>query len=836
MADTSGTSEEVDHVGRLRAELTLEEKISLVSGAGLWHTRAVPRLGIPAMKVSDGPNGVRGETFGTHTSACFPCGSALGATWDPELVEEVGRALGEQAVSKAVHVLLAPTINLHRTPLAGRNFECYSEDPLLTGVLATAYVRGVQSRGVGATLKHFVANDSEFERHTMSSDIDERPLRELYLKPFEMAVRDASPVAVMSAYNRINGVPASDHRELLTDILRGEWGFDGFVMSDWYGTRDTVASALSGLDLEMPGPPSVFGDRLAAAVAGGQVTESDLDRMVGHLLGVIDRLDVATKVADNTGESSDDRPSHRALIRRAAAEATVLLHNPGDLLPLDAGALTSLAVIGPNSDQAVIMGGGSAQVFPASTVTPLEGIREAVGDRVEIGHEVGCTINQKTPEADVRLLTPTEPPAGDALRSGWTVTYHRKSAPDTDPAAAPVRTSVASRSRFLWMGARVGAIPTGDLMVRLEADLTPPVTGEWTFSLVSAGTSRLWVDDELVVDNTTSWKPGSEFYGAGNDEVTATVHLEAGTQHRVRVEVVAHDGSRFCALRVGAAAPEPADLMERAVALAEQTDAAVVVVGHNADWETEGRDREFLALPGRQVELIERVTAANPRTVVVLNAGAPVEADWVEWTGATICIWYPGQENGRALADVLFGAVTPGGRLPVTFPRRIEDTPSFGNYPGEFDHVRYGEGLLMGYRWYDTRDIEPVFPFGFGLGTSTVEWGRAAVTADPETGDLVVTVPLTNTGPRAAAEVVQVYAHRPRSAVMRPRRELVGFTKVRLAPGESATAEVRVARSDLAYWNPAEHRWAHGSETLELEVARSSRDVVETLATGVEAD
>ncbi len=737
-------------IAELVAALTLEEKLSLVSGAGLWHTAAVPRLGIPAMKVSDGPNGVRGETFGAHTSACFPCGSALGATWDPDLLGEVGRALGEQAGSKAVHVLLAPTINLHRTPLAGRNFECYSEDPFLTGVLASAYVKGVQSRGVGATLKHFVANDSEFERHTMSSDIDERPLRELYLKPFEMAVREAAPVAVMSAYNRINGIPASDHRELLTGVLRDEWGFDGFVMSDWYGTRDTVASALSGLDLEMPGPASVFGDRLAAAVAAGQVAESDLDRMVGHLLGAMGRLGVAEKVAENDTESSDDRPAHRELIRRAAAEATVLLHNPSGLLPLDASSISSLAVIGPNSDQAVIMGGGSAQVFPATTVTPLEGIREALGDRVEIGHEVGCTIHQKTPEADVRMLTPLDSPEGEGGRSGWTVTYLRKSEVAADPAAAAVRRSVASRSRFQWMGRRVGDITTGDLIVRLEADLTPPVSGDWTFSLVSAGTSRLWIDGELVVDNTTDWKPGSEFYGAGNDEVTATVHLDPGTPHRIKVEVVAHEGSRFCALRVGIAAPEPADLMERAVSLAERSDVAVVVVGHNSDWETEGRDREFLALPGRQVELIERVTAANPRTIVVLNAGAPVEADWVEWTGATMCIWYPGQESGRALADVLFGAVAPAGRLPVTFHHRIEDTPSFGNYPGEFDHVRYGEGLLMGYRWYDTRDIEPVFAFGFGLTTSKVEWGPAALVGNPESDDLTVRVPLTNTGPRAA--------------------------------------------------------------------------------------
>jgi len=824
--DTDG---DVSDVGGLVSALTLDEKISLVSGSGLWHTTAVPRLGIPAMKVSDGPNGVRGETFGVHTSVCFPCGSALGATWDPVLVEEVGRALGEQAVSKAVHVLLAPTINLHRTPLAGRNFECYSEDPHLTGVLASAYVRGVQSRGVGATLKHFVANDSEFERHTMSSDIDDRPLRELYLKPFEMAVRDASPVAVMSAYNRINGIPASDHRELLTGILRREWGFDGFVMSDWYGTRDTVASALSGLDLEMPGPPSVFGDRLASAVAEGEVSESDLDRMVGNILGAIERLGVSERLTERSAESSDDRPAHRALVRRAAAEATVLLHNPGGLLPLDPTAVTSLAVIGPNSDRAVIMGGGSAQVFPATTVTPLEGIREAAGTGIEVLHELGCTIHQKTPEVDVRLLTPVDPPSGIEAGTGWTLSHHRRSDLESDPAAPAVRRSVASRSRFLWMGARVGDIPTGDLVVRLEADLTPPVSGNWTFSLVSAGTSRLWVDGELVVDDTTDWTPGSEFYGAGNDEVTAGVHLEAGTAHRVTVEVVAHEGSRFCALRVGAAAPEPDDLMERAVALAERTDVAVVVVGHDADWETEGRDRESLALPGRQVELIERITAANPRTIVVLNAGAPVEADWVEWTGATMCVWYPGQESGRALADVLFGAVAPGGRLPVTFPLRIEDTPSFGNYPGEFGHVRYGEGLLMGYRWYDTRDIEPVFPFGFGLTTSAVGWGPASVIGDLEDGEVNITVPLTNTGPRAAIEVVQVYAHRPDSEVMRPRRELVGFTKVRLDPGQRATAEVRVARTDLAHWNPEEHAWEVEPGRVVLEMARSSRDVVEAI-------
>jgi len=807
------------HIDDLVAELTLDEKIAMLAGSGTWHATGIERLNIPAMKVTDGPNGARGE--GKRTSACFPCGSSLGSTWDVELLGDIGRAIGEETRSKGAHLLLAPTINIHRTPLAGRNFECYSEDPLLTALLAIAYIDGVQSTGVGATAKHFVGNDSEFERHTISSVIDERTLREVYLRPFEMVVAAANPVSVMSAYNKVNGTPASDSHQLLTAILKEEWGFEGFVISDWYGTRSTVGAANAGLDLEMPGPPKHFGGALSKAVEAGDVDPATIDDKVTRILGALERTGAFDW--NNEPETATDEPRHRALARAAASAGSVMLKNLGAQLPLDAQSLNRLAVIGPNAAEPRIHGGGSAAVNAHYAITPLQGLQDALGPSVEVTYEPGCNIDRNVPLINMDLLRVLGADESDSGR--WTAEYrHIDSSPDDTPTS--VRTPM--RGRFIWMDEVAPGLRANEATLRLSGTFRPDVSGEWSFGLVSTGPSRLSIDSAVLVDAWTDWTKGSELYGNACDEVTATVHLVAGRDYDLTVEFEhAESGEGLTGLSVGAAPPVATDLMDRAVSLAARADAVVMVVGHNAEWETEGRDRESFALPGEQAELIAKVAEANPNTTVFINAGSPVDLSWACLVPTVLYNWYPGQENGNSIADIVFGKSEPGGRLPTTLPLRMQDTPSFGNYPGEFGEVRYGEGLLVGHRWYDTRDIRPAFPFGHGLGFTTFEWSEPRYDHVPETGDdtIRVAVEVTNTGDRRGAEVVQVYAHRPKSAVSRPEQQLVGFAKLHLDPTETRTASLDIGMQELRHWDPVQSAWRLERGPLELRLARNSHDI-----------
>ena len=801
--------------------LTRDEKIALVSGDGMWTTPGVPRLDVPPLHLCDGPSGARGLNFpgaGRLRSACFPCGSALAATWNPELVARVGRSIGEEARAKTAHVLLAPTVNLHRTPIAGRNFECYSEDPELSAVMAVAYVRGVQSAGVAACVKHFVCNDQEFERHTISAEVSERALRELYLRPFEAAVIDGGAWSLMGAYNRVGGTYACEHPRLLTEILRDEWGFDGFVVSDWFATQTAAPAATAGLDLEMPGPPRRFGDALREALDAGELSEAALDAMVDRLLAVRER----TQAKERAGEepSADDRADHRQTARQAAAEAIVLLKNDGDVLPLDADALRSLAVIGPNAASSVIQGGGSAQVTPHYVVTALDGIRERCGDAVRVDFERGCSRHKSTPLLDRTVLEPLPGDGSDRLRLEFFA--------GDDVAGEPIATSSAPAAVLTWFGEPVPDVPADAFAARALGTVVAPETGRFVFSLTSVGRSRLLVDGTLVVDNWEAEPGGDSFFGVGSPEVEGAIELEAGRRYEVCIEFAKKTPKLpLAGVRVGCALPEPADLLERAVRCAADADAAVVVVGLDHEWETEGRDRDDLSLPGRQAELIERVAAANPRTVVVLNTGSPVEMPWLDSVPAVLQLWYPGQELGHALGDVLFGDVDASGRLPTTFPKRLEDNPAFAHYPGENGLVHYREELLIGYRHYDTKGIEPLLPFGHGLSYTTFAYGPletdAASYADGAT--VTASVEVTNTGERRGYEVVQLYLRDPESTLPRPEKELVSFVKLDLHPGEKAKARFALPPRALACYDPERADWVVEPGEFELLAGASSRDI-----------
>jgi beta-glucosidase len=807
------------HVEALLEALTLEEQVALLAGADFWTTVPVERLDIPAIKVTDGPNGARGggALVGGVRAASFPVGIALAATWNTALVEQAGRALAEEAQSKGARVLLAPTVNIHRSTLNGRNFECYSEDPYLSARMAVAYIRGVQSERVGATVKHYVGNESEFERMTISSEIDERALREIYLPPFEAAVKDAGVWAVMAAYNKVNGTYACEHPWLLTDILKREWGFDGVVMSDWFATHSTAAAQNAGLDLEMPGPARYRGEQLLQAVRSGEVgpaSVKDSARRVLRLIARVGALDDPTIPQ----ERAIDRPEHRALIRRAGAEGIVLLKNDG-VLPLDKRALDALALIGPNARTAQIMGGGSAQVNAHYRVTPFEGIAAQAGESVEVAHAVGCANHKLLP-----LLEGERIAAADG-RPGLAVEYFN--GPNLSGAVV-FRAHVPS-AEIMWFSEVAPGVDPASFSARFTTQFTPSESGEHQFGLVSAGLSRLLVDGRLAVDNWDSWRPGDNYFGAGSAEVIGAAELQAGQTYRLTIEYASPTAGALGmrAVRAGMYRPRGDEAIARAVELAAASDTAVLFVGLNGEWDTEGSDRPHMDLVGRQNELIERVAAANPRTVVVLQTGGPVTMPWLGKVAAVIQAWYPGQECGNAIADVLFGEVNPSGKLPQTFPARLEDNPAYINYPGENGRVRYGEGIFVGYRYYEKKLVEPLFPFGFGLSYTSFAYDNLRLSAGAigPNQRLSISVDVTNSGERAGQEIVQLYVHDAEATLARPEKELKGFAKVELAPGETKTVTLALDKQALAYWDDARHAWvAEAGEFVAL-VGGSSRDI-----------
>ncbi|MCL4301206.1 MAG: glycoside hydrolase family 3 C-terminal domain-containing protein [Anaerolineae bacterium] len=796
--------------------MTLEEQVSLLAGASFWLTVPVERLGIPAIKVSDGPNGARGggALVGGVPAACFPVGISLASTWNTGLVEQIGQALGEEAQSKGARVLLGPTVNIHRSTLNGRNFECYSEDPCLSAQIVVAYIKGVQSRGVAATVKHYVGNESEFQRMTISSEIDDRPLHEIYLLPFEAAVKEARVWAVMSGYNKVNGTYAGDHPQLLRGILKDEWGFDGVVMSDWFANHSPT-SVEAGLDLEMPGPARERGAKLVQAVRSGQVCPEAVQESARRVLRLIARVG-AFDDPTIPDEQALDRPEHRALIRRAGAEGIVLLKNNG-VLPLDKHALTTLAVIGPNAKTAQIMGGGSAQVNAHYRISPLEGITAQVGRNVEIGYEPGCTNYKYLPLLPGRQLASLE---GEP---GLSVEYFN----NLDLSGPVVFRKQTLETELMWLDTVGPGVERANFSARLTTRFTPETSGEYHFSLVSAGLSRMFVNGHLVVDNWDAWQPGDSYFTFGSQEAIGVMKLQAGQPYDLTIEYSRQNAPTLAAVRVGMFQPLGDEAIERAVALAAAADVAVICAGLTGEWDSEGQDRPHMDLVGRQNELIARVAAANPRTVVVLQTGGPVTMPWLNQVAGVMQAWYPGQECGNAIADVLFGEVNPSGKLPQTFPVRLEDNPAFINYPGENDRVRYGEGIFVGYRYYEKKRVEPLFPFGFGLSYTSFSYANLRLSTEAITpdGQLTVNVDVTNTGQRPGQEVVQLYVHDVTARLTRPPKELKSFAKVALAPAETKTVTLTLDRQALAYWDDAQQAWVAEAGEFEVLLGSSAQDI-----------
>lgn len=805
-------------IEQILKQLSQEEKASLTAGENLWSIGGIESVGLPAMKVSDGPNGARGTFGGDQTSACFPCGSALAATWDQDLLAQIGGELALEASSKGVSVLLAPTINIHRTPLNGRNFECMSEDPYLSGKMAAAYVRGLQDGKVAACPKHYVCNDSEFQRMTLDVVVDERTLREIYLLPFEIVFREGGAWACMAAYNQVNGEFAASSRFLLTDVLKDEWGFDGIVMSDWFGTKSTVGCFEGGLDLEMPGPGIMMGASLLPRLEAGEMDEADLDDKVRRYL----RLAGRTGVLDGKSigaETSRNEASTRTLARRAAAESFVLLKNERGALPLEPDQIDSIAVIGPNARTGSLMGGGSAMVKPPYTSNPLKAIRDALGDTTEIRYRQGCANHRFCPLIESGMV--------DNGSSGLTIEYYNQ--PDFE--GLPVATESRDSSEIFWFGHLPDGVESG-FSARVSFDFTPADSGTHEFGLYTLGLGRLYVGGELVVNLWEEYEQGDTFFGMGSPEKRAQRHFGAGSSTKVVLEFMCMPGTPVAGLRLGVAPPLPDNAIELAANDAAVADAAIVVVGLNQDWEGEGHDRGHMDLVGEQDALVSAVAARNPRTIVVVNAGSPVHMPWIDEVAAVLFAWFPGQEFGNALTDILLGIANPSGRLPVTLPKHITETPGYVNYPGEKGQVRYGEGLFVGYRHYDARNMEPLFPFGHGLSYTDFSYANAHIAGSvhDEIQGLSVFVDVTNTGTHSGAEVVQLYVGYDNSKVARVPRELKAFERVELDPGETHRVELRLSGRDLSYYDVHAQDWQAEAGLYRLEIGTSSRDIRSTIA------
>ena len=784
MADRQTAEQLVD-------SMSLSEQISLLSGEDVWSVNAIPRLGIHKLRVTDGPNGARGggSLFGGVTAACFPVGIALGATWNRALLAKVGGAIADEVKSKSAHVLLGPTINIQRSVTNGRNFECYSEDPELTAALAVSYIKGLQSGGVAATPKHFIGNESEIERTTVSSDIDERTLREVYLRPFEAAIKEAGTWAIMGSYNKINGTYAAENHWLLTEILRKEWGYDGIVMSDWFGSRTTAPTINAGLDLEMPGPTRDRGEKLLSAVDRGEVPVEQVRQLAVNMVQLMQRCG-AMDDASPFKEVADNRPEHQQLIRRAGIEGSVLLKNTG-LLPLSTD-LTNIAVIGPNAIEAQIMGGGSSMLNPHYSVSPLEGLTNLLGsDAIE--YEQGCTNHRWEP----------------LVRQTIRVDYFA----NRDLSGEVVFTEEIDESQsFILPPVANGLVDQHAFSLRASVDYKAPETGDFNIGLHSAGLAKFYVNGELVINVWDHWQKGRTFFEEGCDEVVASYRFEAGETYTLEMEFATKetDNLDLAAWRFGLSKPLGDEAIQASVEKAKNAEVAILFVGRSGQWDTEGSDLEGIKLPGRQNELISAVASANPNTLVVLQTGGPVEMPWVDQVSGILQAWYPGQECGNAIADVLFGIQDPSGRLPQTFPVKLEDNPTATNdplvYPGRDGHVLYREGAFIGYRHYQANDIEPLFPFGFGLSYSDYQLKNLSCRkmADDQ---VELKVRVDNIGHRQGQTVVQIYCGAVNPDIDRPELQLADFEKLELNAGEGADLTFLLPLRRFAYFDVKTGLW-----------------------------
>jgi len=811
-----------NRIAGLLQQMTLAEKIALCHANSKFNVAGIPRLGIPALAVSDGPQGVRRENAPDSWAPAgwrddyvtyLPPGAARAATWNPARARRFGETLGAEARHRGKDVILGPGINIVRTPVCGRNFEYFGEDPYHVGRMAAEVVRGIQQNDVAACVKHFALNNQEWNRGGVNVRVDERTLREIYLPAFEATVR-AGAWTLMGAYNRFRGQWCCENQYLVNDILKGEWGFDGVYLSDWGAVHGTRDAALNGLDLEMGTSDNYaaffLADPLRAAVERGEIPESVVDDKVRRILRLMARIGLLDPEHRRPG--ARNTAAHQQTARDIAAEAVVLLKNDG-VLPLDINRTLKLAVIGANAVSQHAEGGGSSEVKALYEITPLEGLRRKGGRMVAITYVPGYRENDDghadfEPIGEAWLQT-FDPQSG--IRC-WQAEYFNNPRLEGPPTAMRAEKTLD----FNWRdGAPAPGLPVEGFSARWTADVRPTAAGTYRLALLSDDGSRLKIDGRVVLDH---W--GDH----GEEQKETRVELEAGRTYRFEVEYYDAIGGAMIRLgwiRPDARAADPETEFAEALQAARAADAVLVFGGLSHRYDQEGVDRRDLRLPGRQNELIAAVAAANPRTAVFLTGGSAVEMPWIDRVPCVLQAWYAGMEGGAAFAAIVFGDVNPSGKLPITFPRRLEDSPAhrIGQYTDQ--DCEYREGLLVGYRYYDTRNVAPLFPFGHGL--SYTEFTYRNLRVDPT--NLSAHVEIANTGRRKGQEVVQLYIHDVESRLPRPTKELKGFEKVELAPGETRMITFQLNERDLAFYDDAARRWVAEPGEFELLVGSSSRDI-----------
>ncbi|KAK6823331.1 hypothetical protein RU639_006069 [Aspergillus parasiticus] len=798
------------------SKLTLDEKISLVAGPDFWTTHPVPRLGIPALNVSDGPNGARGENFkGSITSAGFPASVSLASTFDRDLAEKVGKALAEETVTKGAHVLLGPT------------------DPYLAGELASHYITGVQREGVAATIKHYACNEQETRRFTINALVSERALREIYLKPFEIAVKNSDPWALMTSFNLVNGEHSDSNKHLL-DILR-QWGFNGLVMSDWGGVNSATGALNAGLDLEMPGSPTQYtAEKILAALESGAVTEDTLDKRVESLLRL---LKITGKFANPAipEERAVDLPEHRQIIRQTGAEGIVLLKNENNILPIRRENVQSVALLGL-AKQFLGHGGGSASLNSHRKIMPYEAFQEALGSSVELRYAEGAKA--------IRNLPPfSEGVFDDVGDLGFTLNVFGLSDVDGNGTTSRVATSAFQSNE--------NPDTTSATMTGI---LKPNITGNHYLGFSTVGNTNVFINDEPIFEYLGNSPHVMAFLLGTAVEEKKQYQFTAGEEYKIQIEAKsAQDttsglqtyASNIVGFNLGFMYEQEhdADLLSEAVQLAQSSEIAIIFVGNAPTWETEGADRESMDLPrdGSLNQLITATAKANSKTIVVNSTGTPITMLWIADVSAVIQTWFPGQEAGHSIADVVLGIVNPGGKLPVTFPKSVADSPSYGNFPGDLETltVPYKEDVFIGYRHFDRRPEGVQFPFGFGLSYTTFKIfdpNASGHCMDYNNG-LTITVDVENTGSVAGSEVVQVYTSPTSviSSVDRPNKELAGFAKVKLQPEESKQVSIFVGKDAVAYWDEMKDAWSVDAGTYRIYIGNSSADISCTLDFKVES-
>lgn len=815
-------------VEQVLSELTLSEKAQLLSGADFWHTHKVERLGLPAVRVSDGPNGVRGTKFANGVpAACFPCGTALASTFNKELLEEAGALMAAEAKAKSAAAILGPTTNMQRGPLGGRGFESFSEDPYLAGMASVAIVKGMQDNDIAATIKHFVGNDLEHERNSSDSIITERALREIYLEPFRLAVKYANPKAFMTAYNKVNGEHVSQSKRIIGDILRNEWAWDGLVMSDWFGAYTTKESIENGLDIEMPGPSFLRTTKsIGHMVASRELNIKHVDDRVRNILKFV-KWCARSKLPERGPESTkNNTPETRALLNQIATESVVLLKNENDILPIKKGE--SVAVIGPNAKYAAYCGGGSASLFSYYTTTPYDAITEKLG--LAPKYSIGCYAHLVLPSLSVSPLCKNPATGKPGLHCEYFL----------EPRGTEKRTKIDEVDSIvpslILFDYNNPAVEKGIYYMDVTTSVTPDETGEYEFSLTVCGTAQLFVDGKLIVDNKTHQTAGSSFLGAGTIDVIGKVHLEAGKTYEILTEfgsgptstLKRNDAIDFGgALGIGIARViDHQEEIEKAAVLAKSVDKVVLTIGLNQEWESEGFDRPDMDLPGYTNDLVRAVVKANPNTIVVNQSGTPVEMPWLKEVNALLHAGYGGSEGGNAIASVLFGDASPSGKLSLSWPLKVADNPTYLNFKTVRGRVLYGEDIYVGYRFYDKLQRQVAFPFGYGLSYTTFALSDLKVSVDESKDSLVAKVIVKNTGKVEGAETVQLYIAPKSPKVDRPVKELKGFEKLNLKAGAQQEVTFTLSLKDsTSYFDEYADQWNMEKGDYEVQVGSSSDDI-----------